>query len=348
MPTIENLSPNDLEFAARLDVGDNGPDAKTAPLRMVARSGEPVILPGVGPVVHDFSGMKHKGRIPVDYNHDRNQVIGYLSHFNSDSGDLECSGALVPGVNSGDMAQEVIHKSRNGVPYEASINFGGGDLRAERVLEGEVAEVNGREFEGPLLIVRNWSLRGVAVCPYGMDSNTVSAAMSEGGTVKLEIEEREMTDEKPAVETEEVVETAPVEDEQQAPADESVEASSEESSEAEAVEEPQTELSIGEQFLAEFGEKGGVWFAKGMSLEDARREFNASLQAEIERLTSENETLRAENTELKSSGSDIEFNARDQKTLSDGSDTATKHGIGKSTGHLADAFARRAAARKGR
>ena len=79
------------------ELGDNGEDAKSAPIRMVARSGQPIEHFFWGRVVHDLSGMQlHKPRLPIDYVHDANQVIGYLNQFDSESGDLVASGALVP------------------------------------------------------------------------------------------------------------------------------------------------------------------------------------------------------------------------------------------------------------
>lgn len=73
-----------------------------------------------------------------------------------------------------DRASEIIHKARAGVPYEASINFGGPGIKVEEVAEGRAAQVNGYQFDGPGIIVREWPLRGVAVCPYGADMNTRS------------------------------------------------------------------------------------------------------------------------------------------------------------------------------
>lgn len=47
-------------------------------------------------------------------------------------------------------------------------------------MDGEIAPVNGYDFEGPGVIIREWPLRGVAICPYGADANTESAALSTG------------------------------------------------------------------------------------------------------------------------------------------------------------------------
>lgn len=181
---------NELDFnkipaqACIMQVGefelkDNGEKSKTAPVRLVARSGKPIEHWFWGRVVHDLAGMHmHKSRIPIDYAHDSKEIIGYLNHFDTDSGDLVTSGALVPFKES-DRATEIIHKSRAGVPYEASINFGGEGIKVQEVQEKELAEVNGAQFEGPGIIIREWPLRGVAICPYGADANTVSAVLAQ-------------------------------------------------------------------------------------------------------------------------------------------------------------------------
>ena len=157
------------------EFGDNGENAKTAPIKMKARSGEPIVHWYWGKVAHDMKGMKlAKERLPIDYAHLSDEVLGYLNKFDVQGGDLMCSGALIP-FKEGDRASEVIFKAKNGVPYEASINFGGGGkLRIQNVGENEVTEVNGKKFEGPGIIIREWTLRGVAVCPYGADHRTSS------------------------------------------------------------------------------------------------------------------------------------------------------------------------------
>jgi hypothetical protein len=163
-------------------LGDNGPNAKTAPVRLVARSGKPIEHWFWGRVVHDMAGMHlHKSRLPIDYVHDSKEVIGFLNHFETESGDLVTSGALVP-YGSNDRASEIIHKMREGVPYEASINFGGDGIKVQELAAGEMAEVNGAMFDGPGVIVREWPLRGVAVCPYGADANTESKAFGNNNS----------------------------------------------------------------------------------------------------------------------------------------------------------------------
>jgi hypothetical protein len=161
--------------AGEFELGTNGEGSKSAPIRLTARSGKPIEHYYWGRVVHDLAGMHlRKPRLAIDYVHDSKEVIGYLNHFDSASGDLVVSGALVP-FKENDRATEIIHKQSNGVPYEASINFGGDGIKVQEVMQGQVVEVNGYQFEGPGVVIREWPLRGVAVCPYGSDANTESA-----------------------------------------------------------------------------------------------------------------------------------------------------------------------------
>jgi len=202
------------------ELGDNGANAKTAPVRLVARSGKAIEHWFWGRIVHDLAGMHlSKSRVPIDYVHDSKEIVGYLNKFDSTSGDLVTSGALVPFKDS-DRATEIVHKMKAGVPYEASINFGGDGIKIEDVAEGMVAQVNGYQFEGPGIIVREWPLRGVAICPYGADANTESSALA-GANAKTytasvvaepQQKEREMKAETPVevaaqVETPKAVET---------------------------------------------------------------------------------------------------------------------------------------------
>lgn len=256
-----------LEFSiGEFELGNNGEGAKTAPIRLLARAGKPIEHPYWGSVVHDFEGMQHKSRIPIDYRHD--EPIGYVNKFDASSGDLMLTGALVPFKDS-DKATEIIHKNQAGVPYEASIDF-----RAPVVMEelaaGQFADVNGNRVNGPATIIREWTLRGVAVCPYGADANT-SSQLSSAETFSVSIRKKE--DVMSTVETKEVV-AAP------------------EKLSAEAQAAPKFSAA---DALKAFGTEGAVWFAEGKT--------HAEMQAlhsskETDRWTSLNTQLAAMTEQL--------------------------------------------------
>ncbi len=155
-----------------LQLAEGQGDGKTTPIKMLARTGDAIEHWWYGRLVHDLSGMTpHRDKIAIDYCHNETQMLGYLDTFDVSSGDLVVSGELVH-YGDADLASEIVHKNRAGVPYEASIDFTGGGLRFEELTAGATAEVNGRTIEGPAVIVREWTLRAVAICPYGADKNT--------------------------------------------------------------------------------------------------------------------------------------------------------------------------------
>lgn len=275
--------------ALRFNIGEvaidnrNGENAKSAPVTLKARSGQPIEHWFWGKVVHDLSGMKlHKQRLAIDYNHNADEVIGYLNHFDITSGDLIASGALVP-YKGEDRATEIIFKSQQGVPYEASIFFGGDGIEVEEIGDGEEADVNGYKLQGPAAIIRSWPLRGVAICPYGADANT-ETRLAEGGDSKTVTIKRSKGENMGTELTEGAV--APVE----ATAEEAAKKAAEEKAkadaeaaavEAEKLKAAQLAAKPGQKFIDAFGrEKGGAWFAEGLSFEDAERAFNAEIRAE--------------------------------------------------------------------
>jgi len=333
------------------ELGENGADAKTAPIKMVARSGRALEHWYWGKVVHDLSGMTtHKPRLVIDYCHYDKEVIGYLNHFEQhpDADGIPAmivSGALVPFKDS-DRATEIIYKARAGVPYEASIDFVGGDpgdTLIEEVAEGASAEVNGYTLGGPATIFRKWPLRGVAVCPYGADMHTESQLSGrEAEQVTITVANMTptegdvtMQDQKPAeaaqlqaaVETEPVVEAAveapetPAAEvaEPESPAVEPVEAAAEAAVETEATEAtepvepvepaPAEAVAPGQAFLDAYGDKGAVWFAQGKTFDEARELHVAELTAENKRLTDANAELTDKMAALRGEPSPVSFQA---------------------------------------
>lgn len=169
MNNITELNSSALRLFADVSVGDNGANAKSAPVKIVARTSDPVDIPGFGKIVHDFATMSHKPRIPLDYCHEYQESIGYLNKFAQQDGNLVCDGAIVPYKD--DKGAEVLHKMSQGVPYEASIETGD-DITLEPVEAGENVVVNNRQYTGPLYVVRDWGLKAVAVAKFGRDSGT--------------------------------------------------------------------------------------------------------------------------------------------------------------------------------
>lgn len=178
MPTtIERSAPKnalafagpEFQFAAEAQAEGKPPRGK---ISMLARSGEPIYHWYWGKVIHDMAGFVAPQRVPIDYCHDDTELLGALDKFTASNAGLLVGGEVVS-FDGKDRAAEVLFRGSDeggAMPYQSSIFFTFETL--EEVMNGASVEVNGKQFTGPGLVIRKWSVRGVAVCPYGYDPNT--------------------------------------------------------------------------------------------------------------------------------------------------------------------------------
>ena len=157
-------------------------------LRSCGDSAEPIVHWYWGKIVHDMAGMQlRKDNCPVDYCHDCEEIIGVGLKFTADEKlGVTVEGKLIP-FTATDRAAEVIFKSGEGIPYEASL-LGLGPGVLEFVYEGESQIVNGQQFDGPGYIVRKWQLNAFAICPLGADENTSTQFSRKGKEVDVVVE----------------------------------------------------------------------------------------------------------------------------------------------------------------
>jgi hypothetical protein len=316
-----------LKFAADLEMGDNGDGAKTIPIKVKARGAQAVDHWFFGRMVHDLAGMSlSKPRLAIDYCHREDEVMGFANKFETEGG-LVASGALTP-FQEKDRASEVIFKSQQGVPYEASIFFDPAELILEEVPQGMSVPVNGLQFAGPGVVARKWTLRGLAVCPYGQDKNT-AVEFSAGQHPKEVAVRYTQTEQLPAVEAapaavEPAKENDTVPEEAAQAVDPVAQEPAKKSEEQEmqavkpAVEQPApvavpveaaapSANQDGPAFLTAFGDQGGVWFAQGKSFAQCQVLFNQQIQADRERLTKENEQLRTQLSAIRGEREPVSF-----------------------------------------
>ena len=69
-----------------------------------------------------------------------------------------------------DDAKAIVEKARRGAKYEFSISVRG--FNEEYVDRGNTVEVNGREFPGPVIVLRSGKVREVSIVPLGADHKT--------------------------------------------------------------------------------------------------------------------------------------------------------------------------------
>lgn len=205
--------------------------------------------PGLGRFrVKTETASPSKDRVPLDYNHNEEEVIGYVENFQCTADAITADGVVLIGDESSDAAKTFAQNIDGGVPFEASAFL-------------DLSEAESVELEDG---VTEWSgalIRGVAVCPYGTDrKTTVSLKLGETNFVvrlKNKNNEGEEMDEekKPSIEDQKKDDSK----------------------------NPREEL---EEMIEEFGlERGVDFFRRGVSIEEAREEDYQSLKAE--RLQSE-------------------------------------------------------------
>lgn len=200
--------------------------------------------PGLGRFrVKTETAAPSKDRVPLDYNHNEEEVIGYVENFQCTADAITADGVVLIGDDSSDAAKTFAQNIDGGVPFEASAFL-------------DLSEAESVELEDG---VTEWSgalIRGVAICPYGTDrKTTVSLKLGETNFVvrlKNSNNEDEVMDEEKKVS---------IEDQKK---DDS--------------KNPREEL---EEMIEEFGlERGVDFFRRGVSIEEAREEDYQSLKAE--------------------------------------------------------------------
>ena len=302
-----------------------GEDAETYEITMLARSAGAIEHWFWGDqVVHDMSGMQVGEKIPIDFNHEP-EVIGYLDKFEQTAEGLQVTGKLVS-FQPDDRAAEIAFKAKNGIPWQASINFGGDGIEVEQVAEGITTQANGREFTGPATVIRSWPLRGVAVTPYGADAGTESTVLNDDGehavkffnqgdqemadTTETVVDENQAeavaencdecgqeivaSDENQEVETaqesDELENNEPENDDEQA--DQVADEVAETDAPAEVAEAAALNQSTGKRFVELFGNQGAIWFIDGKTEKQCFALHTQQLAEQLHALKEENETLR--------------------------------------------------------
>lgn len=130
------------------------------------------LLAGVewrGPVVVDISGIETDGVVPVHREHNPDRPVGHAT-VSLNSGRITAEGLFsVPGEDT----DTVLTAGRRGFPWKASIGLG--DMRYQRITAGNRVTVNGRQFDGPILVVRAARLNEISFVTIGGDSQTSAA-----------------------------------------------------------------------------------------------------------------------------------------------------------------------------
>ena len=166
---------------------------------MVANTGAPMRLMFYDlPVVIDLAGAQFAGeKLPVIYSHDTGEQLGTTTSRSILAvgekrvvKDQTIQGPAIVAewhfTNSQERAAGVKENLDNGFPFQVSV--GAQPLEVEEVHVGQIASVNGREYQGPLLVARRSLIKELSVVVFGADRYTSTIKAQEKGDLSMSTE----------------------------------------------------------------------------------------------------------------------------------------------------------------
>lgn len=163
-----------VAFGAEIEIQAEAPGAQAGPPRfsMTAYTGGAMRLGGWRhPVVVDLAGMRIPSqKRPIRMNHNPDLGVGHTESIAVENNALRAAGVVSRDTPA---ARDVVAGGRNGFPWQASI--GASVEEHEFVREGDTATVNGREFKGPVNVVRRSTLGEISFVDLGADGDTTAS-----------------------------------------------------------------------------------------------------------------------------------------------------------------------------
>jgi len=155
---------------------------KTPTFQGVGYTGGLLQLGWGAPVVIDLEGMKVPNqRMPALLSHDTSRIVGHTESVEITPKRLYVSGSL---SKIGDAAAEVIGRGKEAFPWQMSV---GANINAppEFIPRGESAKANGRNFDGPVHVVRKSTLGEISFVAIGADMGTSATVSAAATTLEL-------------------------------------------------------------------------------------------------------------------------------------------------------------------
>lgn len=178
-------APDKLELSGPIEINLEAAGAEGKPrlpqFKMVAYTGGVMrISLWRYPVIVDLAGLAIPNqKAPIREGH--GVRIGHATSIAVEDGKLAAAGII---SCTGQAAQEVVADAKNGFPWKASI--GATVDQFEFVREKETASVNGRDFKGPVNVVRKATLLEISFVDVPADARTsVKVAAKSGQQTRL-------------------------------------------------------------------------------------------------------------------------------------------------------------------
>jgi hypothetical protein len=202
-PVNFTSEPGALTIEAGADAGADG-TSKLPRFSMVAYTGGPMRIAGWRyPVVVDLAGLSIPSQSrPIRFGHDMASGVGHTDSIAVADGRLVAAGIVSRDTAA---AKEIVASARNGFPWQASL--GAAVEQFEFVKEDQSVQVNGREFKGPVNVVRKAALGEISFVDLGADGNT-TASVAAAAKEKSIMSETQVTQEQGKVQAAAQVDTA--------------------------------------------------------------------------------------------------------------------------------------------
>ena len=172
-PTTLNLT---ATAHIEVEAGADGASTALPRFQMLAYTGGPMRIAGWRhPVVIDLAGLAIPAQSrPIRFGHDPLAGVGHTDSIRVEQGQLMASGVVSRDTAA---AREVVISSKNGFPWQASV--GASVEEFEFIKDHQQVTVNGRQYSGPLNVVRKSTLGEISFVDLGADGAT-SASVAAG------------------------------------------------------------------------------------------------------------------------------------------------------------------------
>jgi len=177
--------PSIVQLDAKLELQAAEGSTDSPRFSLVANTGEPMTLTGFfDPVIIDLQGAEFaKPVTPVIADHDTRLRIGHTTRQ-----EVNSKGVFAQGIVSSSMAiaEGFVTDAKAGFPFETSV--GAKIVEGTFVPKGDKVKVNGKEWQGPLIVARKSLIRELSVTVLGADSKTqavVAASQSQSHEMEL-------------------------------------------------------------------------------------------------------------------------------------------------------------------
>lgn len=164
-----------IEAASEDAPTDGGAKPKLPRFSMVAYTGGPMRIAGWRwPVIVDLAGLSIPSQSrPIRFGHDMQSGVGHTDAIRVEDGRLVATGVVSRDTSA---AREIVASARNGFPWQASISAQVEEF--EFVKENQTVLVNGRQFVGPVNVIRKATLGEISFVDLGADGATAASVQA--------------------------------------------------------------------------------------------------------------------------------------------------------------------------